>query len=86
MTHSGVHTRFFEPLRGRNDVRWTYVNPTGDFQANGERIGAYQLGGEELVLNAAGESAVGCADYAIAIVDELESDDHAHQRISVVSK
>ena len=29
---------------------------------------------------------VGCADYAIAIVDELESDDHVHQRISVVSK
>ena len=67
-------------------VRWTYVNPTGDFQANGERIGAYQLGGEELLLNAAGESAVSYADYAIAMVDELESGDHVHQRISVVSK
>ena len=73
-------------LRGRNDVRWTYVSPAGDFQADGERTGEYQLGGEELLLNAAGESTISYADYAIAMVDEIESGDHVHQRISVVSK
>lgn len=81
-----THGKLLEQLRGRDDVRWTYVSPAGDFQADGERTGEYQLGGEELVLNAAGESAVSYADYAIAMVDELESGDHVRQRISVVSK
>jgi len=81
-----THGKLLEQLRGRDDVRWTYVSPAGDFQADGERTGEYQLGGEELLLNAAGESTVSYADYAIAMVDELESGDHVRQRISVVSK
>ena len=73
-------------LRKRVDVQWTYVSPAGDFQAEGERTGTYLLGGEELTLNAAGESVISYADYAIAIVDEAErgADAHLQQRISVV--
>ena len=81
-----THGKLLEMLRGRDDVRWTYVSPAGDFQADGERTGEYQLGGEELLLNAAGESTISYADYAIAMVDEVESGDHVRQRISVVSK
>ena len=75
-----------EELRARDDVAWTYISPAGDFQAEGERTGAYILGGEELTLNEAGESVISCADYAIAMVDEIESGDHVRQRISVVRK
>jgi len=75
-----------EELRARDDVAWTYISPAGDFQAEGERTGAYILGGEELTLNEAGESVISYADYAIAMVDEIESGDHIRQRISVVSK
>ena len=73
-------------LRGRDDVKWTYISPAGDFQADGERTGSYILGGEELTLNEAGESVISYADYAIAMVDEIESGDHVQQRISVVRK
>ncbi len=73
-------------LRGRGDVKWTYISPAGDFQADGERTGSYILGGEELTLNAAGESVISYADYAIAMVDEIESGDHVQQRISTVRK
>ena len=73
-------------LRGRGDVKWTYISPAGDFQAEGERTGSYILGGEELTLNAAGESIISYADYAIAMVDEIESGDHVQQRISTVRK
>ena len=73
-------------LRGRDDVKWTYISPAGDFQADGERTGSYTLGGEELTLNAAGESIISYADYAIAMVDEIESGDHIQQRISTVRK
>ena len=31
-------------LRKRNDVKWTYISPAGDFQADGERSGKYILG------------------------------------------
>ena len=73
-------------LRTRDDVRWTYVSPAADFQAEGERTGAYTLGGEELTLNEKGESVISYADYAIAMVDEIESGEHIRERISVVSK
>lgn len=78
------HGKALEALRGRDDVRWTYVSPAGDFQADGERTGKYLLGGEELLLNDAGESVISYADYAVAMVDEIESGDHVRQRIGVV--
>ncbi|MBQ6252560.1 MAG: NAD(P)-dependent oxidoreductase, partial [Ruminococcus sp.] len=71
-------------LRERNDVKWTFISPAGDFQAEGERTGKYILAGEELTLNSKGESIISYADYAIAMVDEIESGDHIQQRISVV--
>lgn len=77
-----------EELRERSDVRWTFISPAGDFQAEGKRTGAYILAGEELRLNDAGESVISYADYAIAMVDEAERTDDAHiqQRISVVRR
>lgn len=73
-------------LRERKDVKWTYISPAGDFQADGARDGEYILGGEELVLNDRGESIISYADYAIAMVDEIEKGNHIQQRISVVRK
>ena len=71
-------------LRERNDVKWTYISPAGDFQADGERSEKYILGGEELTLNSRNESIISYADYAIAMIDEIEKGDHIQQRISVV--
>lgn len=73
-----------EALRRRDDVQWTFISPAGDFQADGERSGKYILGGEELTLNGRGESIISYADYAIAMVDELEHGHHLQERISVV--
>ena len=71
-------------LRKRSDVKWTYLSPAADFQADGPRTGKYILGGEELTLNSKGESVISYADYAIAMVDEALNDNHIQQRISVV--
>ena len=75
-----------EELRERQDVRWTFLSPAGDFQAEGARTGKYILGGEELTLNAKGESVISYADYAIAMVDEATQGNHIQQRISVVEE
>ena len=71
-------------LRQRTDVKWTYISPAGDFQAEGARTGRYILGGEELTLNSRGESVISYADYAIAMIDEAVKGDHIQERISVV--
>ncbi len=81
-----AHAKALEELRKIDDVNWTYISPAGDFQADGARTGSYILGGEELVLNSRGESVISYADYAIAMVDEIESGKHIKERISVVSE
>nr|WP_276689997.1 NAD(P)H-binding protein [Acidaminococcus massiliensis] len=73
-------------LRQRKDVKWTYISPAADFQADGDRTGKYILAGEELTVNPKGESIISYADYAIALVDEIEKGNHIQQRISVVRK
>lgn len=75
-----------DELRTRTDVKWTYLSPAGDFQADGAKTGKYILGGEELTLNSRGESVISYADYAIAMVDEALHGNHIQQRISVVAE
>lgn len=83
---AAAHDQALRHLRTRNDVKWTYISPAGDFQAEGKRTGEYILGGEELTLNSRGESVVSYVDYAIAVVDEISDGNHIRERISVVSK
>lgn len=83
---SAAHGAALANLRQRANVNWTYVSPAADFQADGARTGEYTLAGEELALNSKGESTVSYADYAIAIVDLIESGEHVRERVSVVSE
>lgn len=71
-------------LRERRDVKWTYISPAADFQAEGEKTGKHILGGEELTVNSRGESIISYADYAAAMIDEAVKGNHIQQRISVV--
>ncbi|PRQ11639.1 NADH-flavin reductase [Corynebacterium sp. 13CS0277] len=75
----------FDALRARQDVRWTYVSPAIDFQPDGPATGTYRVGGDALMMNAAGESVLSYADFATAVVDEAEAAAHVGERISVVS-
>lgn len=72
-----------EELRKRNDVKWTYMSPAAEFDAEGKRTGSYVLAGEEFTTNEKGESYISYADYAIAMVDEAEKGNHIGERISV---
>ena len=71
-------------LRARDDVKWTFISPAADFQADGERTGKYIVAGEEFTLNSAGESIISYADYAVAMIDEILNGKHIKQRISIV--
>lgn len=73
-------------LRTRSDVKWTYLSPAGNFVADGERTGKYILGGEEYFVNAKGVSEISYADYAIAMIDEIENADNIQKRFSVIGE
>lgn len=85
---SASHGKGLAWLREQNDLKWTYISPACDFQAEGERTGSYKLGGEELILSDDGVSEISYADFAIAMVDEIELGQNGHicERISVVRK
>ena len=76
----------FDSLKTRDDVNWTYLSPSADFSADGERTGKYQAGGDELMTNSQGLSIISYADYAIAMIDEAERGKHIKERFTVVSE
>ncbi|MEV5542931.1 NAD(P)H-binding protein [Saccharopolyspora shandongensis] len=80
--HAEVLAAFQQAPAG---VDWFYLSPAGTFgaYAPGERTGSYRLGGDVLVTDADGNSAIGGDDYAIAFVDELEKPAHRRRRFTV---
>ena len=79
-----AQAKALDELRARNDVKWTFISPAADFQADGESTGKYILAGEEFTLNSAGESVISYADYAVAMVDEIKKGNNIQKRISVL--
>ncbi len=66
------------------DLDWTYISPPVTI-APGERTGTYRLGGDQLLSDPAGRSAISAEDYAVAVVDELEQGRATGRRITVAS-
>ncbi|WP_439473131.1 NAD(P)-dependent oxidoreductase [Brevundimonas sp.] len=70
-----------DTLRGVADVDWTFFSPAAFIEA-GPRLGRYRTGGDQLVTDANGDSKISFADYAIAMVDELEQPKHSRARFT----
>lgn len=81
-----AQTVALEELRKRNDVKWTFLSPAGNFVADGVRTGKYILGGEEYFENAKGVSEISYADYAIAMIDEIENANNIQKRFAVIGE
>lgn len=73
-------------IRKNNDVKWTYISPAAEFIADGERKGDYLLAGEVFTVNKDGKSEISYADYALAMLDEVEKGNNIKKRISVLWK
>ena len=76
------HEKAAEVLKASSGVNWTYLAPAAYF-VPGERTGKFRLGTKELVTDAKGESKITFADYAIAVVDEIEKPKHERALFSV---
>jgi putative NADH-flavin reductase len=74
----------FEKLKASR-VNWTYLSPPKNFDAAGARTGKYQLGTDYVIPNSSGESYGTYADYAVAMVDEIENKAYVRRRFTMVS-
>lgn len=72
---------FLKTLRGETQIDWTFFSPAA-FIEEGPRLGHFRLGGDQLVTDANGDSKISFADYAIAMVDELEQHKHSRARFT----
>jgi len=73
---------FLENLRQEKDLDWTFVSPSAEF-VEGERAGKFRIGQDDLLVSSEGRSWITFADYAIAMLDEVESPKHPRQRFTV---
>lgn len=64
---------------------WFFVHPAGGFGvwAPGERTGTYRDGGDVLVVDDNGDSYISGADFAVAVLDEIENPRHSRGRFTV---
>jgi len=70
-------------LRSISDVDWTYATPAKNF-TNGKRTGVFRIAGDQLVESSSGRSRISRADFAVALIDEVENARFIQQRYSVV--
>ncbi|MDM5248210.1 MULTISPECIES: NAD(P)-dependent oxidoreductase [unclassified Lysinibacillus] len=69
----------------QSTITWTFLSPSAFFDPEGPRTGSYTAGEDQLLVNDAGESYVSYADYAIAVLDEIEKPKHVNSRFTVTS-
>ena len=72
---------FLALLRQEKDFDWTFLSPSA-LLFDGPRTGTFRLGKDQLLSNEKGSS-ISFADYAIALVDEVETPAHSRQRFTV---
>ncbi|MFV0461973.1 MAG: NAD(P)-dependent oxidoreductase [Nostocoides sp.] len=73
-------------LRARDDsLDWSLVSPAAGFGgfAPGEARGHYRVGGDVLLVDELGESFISGADFALAVVDEIDHPAHQRARFTV---
>jgi uncharacterized protein len=77
-----AHREVLARYRKETALDWTYLSPAA-LITPGERTGKFRLGGDELVVDAKGESRISAEDYAVALVDELERPQHSRKRFTL---
>jgi uncharacterized protein len=78
--------RNLQELRETPGITWTFISPSAMFDPEGKRTGVYQVGNDNLMVNSNGESYISYADFAIALMDEIENPKHINERFTVVGE
>jgi uncharacterized protein len=81
----GEATRRMLVEEAPTELDWVFVSPAGAYGAwaAGEPTGTYRVGGEVALFDAEGASNISGADFAKAVVDEIETPAHHREHIGV---
>jgi uncharacterized protein len=71
-----------EQLKREPQLEWSFLAPSAALKP-GQRTGKFRLGGDQLLVDANGDSVISVQDYAVAMIDELENPKHIRQRFTV---
>ena len=74
--------QFLEALRQEQELDWSFLSPSALF-VEGERRGTFRLGKDHLLVDGEGQSQISFADFAIALLHEVEKPVHSRQRFTV---
>lgn len=76
---------YLNTLTKEQDIDWIFLSPAanlGNLQP-GTRTGKYRVGKDDLLVDEKGESFISVEDYAVAMIDELETPRHHKERFTV---
>lgn len=83
---AGGQSENLEELEQTTNLKWTFISPSAEFDAEGKRTGTYETGTDVLLVNKSEESYISYADFAIAVIDEVENKKHINERYTVVAE
>ena len=64
------------------DLDWVFLAPS-EMLRPGERTGRYRVGKDDLLIGADGKSQISLEDYAVAMMDEVQTPRHHRERFTV---
>ena len=75
---------YLNTLIHEQDIDWIFFSPAGNLgnMTTGMRTGKYRLGKDDMLFDEKGESFISVEDYAVAMVDELEQENHHKERFT----
>ena len=81
---AGAARDYLNILRGNKTLDWTFFSPAIEMNHETSRVrtGKYRTGLENPVFDASGRSIISAEDVAVALVDELEQNQHIRQRFT----
>ncbi|MBB2950503.1 NAD(P)-dependent oxidoreductase [Sphingobacterium sp. JUb56] len=72
----------FDVIKQVTDLDWSVLSPAMVIEP-GPRTGVFRLGKDQVLFNDKGESKISTADFAVALLDELERTAHIKQRFTL---
>lgn len=73
---------YLNTLINEKDIDWVFFSPAGTLLL-GQRTGKFRLGKDDLIVDENGNSRISVEDYAVAMVDELETPKHHCERFTI---
>lgn len=75
---------YLNTLTKEQDIDWIFFSPAANLgnMTTGVRTGKYRLGKDDMLFDEKGESFISVEDYAVAMVDELEQENHHKERFT----